>query len=660
MPRHDFPCHAASIDRAPTPVFNLARDATGRVIGTSPMSALYEISPHTVREPVRLAADMSVAPSAARGGDRLALGLVGNGSASALIDRHATMVWSCAPRLDSDPVFLALLDHGAEARGEFAVDLHGASRYEQRYDTNTAVLRTKVWNETGDGIEITDFAPRFIAQGRVFRPPMLVRRVRVLCGTPSVRIRLRPCFDWGRNAPQLSVGNHHVRYSAAGSVLRVTTDAPLTYLVQESFFILRQRVDLVFGEDESLRGSVADVAADYERQTLDHWRHWSRHLAVPLQWQDAVIRAAITLKLCVHEDTGAIVAAMTTSIPEAPSSGRNWDYRYCWLRDAYFVVRALNSLSEVGTMENYLEWLWNVIADAQDGALQPLYGVGRERRLDEAAVPSLSGYLGMAPVRRGNQAYEHAQHDVWGSVVLGAAQAFFDRRLLQPAAHLEFAQLERIGEQAVAAHQVADAGLWELRTRRAVHTHSVAMCWAACDRLAKIAVHLGLRDRARYWRVHATRMRAWLLPRAWNERRQAFVDALGSETIDASVLLLPQIGLVDARDPRFVRTYEALERTLCDGAHVRRYEAADDFGVPCVAFNACSFWRVETLCMMGRRREARALFEDLLSACNPLGLMAEDTDPDTGMAWGNFPQTLAMAALINAAVRLSSQWRSVL
>ncbi|MGP1683018.1 MAG: glycoside hydrolase family 15 protein, partial [Giesbergeria sp.] len=398
----------------------------------------------------------------------------------------------------------------------------------------------------------------------------------------------------------------------------------------------------------------------FEQETMAYWKVWSQRLAVPLEWQDAVIRAAITLKLSVFEDTGAIVAAMTTSIPESANSGRNWDYRYCWLRDAFFVVRALNSLSEVGTMEDYLRWLGNVVTDATSGHIQPLYGIGLERELPEATVPSLSGYRGMGPVRVGNQAAEHFQHDVYGNIILGAAQAFHDHRLLYRAGLAEFTRLELVGEQAVRVYGQPDAGMWELRTRARVHTSSALMSWAACDRLAKIAGALEQPERADYWRTHAARMQREILDKSWSEKRQAFAESFGGSELDASVLLMAEVGLIDARDPRFVSTVDAMEKSLCDGPYMRRYEAADDFGKPETAFNICTFWRIDALARIGRKQEARAIFETMLAARNPLGLLSEDTHPETAEMWGNFPQTYSMVGIINAAVRLSAKWDSVI
>ena len=362
----------------------------------------------------------------------LDLGLIGNCTISALIDAQARMVWCCMPRFDSDPVFHALLDSadGIGDEGSFQIQLEGCQTSEQAYDENTAILRTRLFDGRGGAVEVTDFAPRFFRHERPFRPMQLVRRVRAIQGTPRIRIVLRPRADWGRTTPSRTRGSNHLRFVTPERTVRLTTDAPITYILDETTFTLSGAINLLIGSDETLEGGIDESARWLEEHTAHYWRQWSRRLALPLEWQPAVIRAAITLKLCLFEETGAIVAAMTTSLPEAPGSERNWDYRYCWLRDAFFVVRALNSLSEVGTMEDYLRWLGDAVGQSAGGHIQPLYGIGLEADLKESTVDHLSGYRGHRPVRVGNQAAEHFQHDVYGNIVLGAAQSFHDHRLL--------------------------------------------------------------------------------------------------------------------------------------------------------------------------------------------------------------------------------------
>ncbi|HEY9108002.1 MAG TPA: glycoside hydrolase family 15 protein [Roseateles sp.] len=598
-------------------------------------------------------------PSRPRAGMDLAL--IGNCTVSALIESRGSIVWCCMPRFDSTPVFDALL-HSADGLpldGAMTVELEGLVSSEQSYDPGTAIVRTRLWDDRGQGVEIVDFAPRFFHRDRSFRPAQLVRRVRPLAGHPRVRFSVRPHGDWGATPPTLTRGGHHLRFIMPELTLRLNTNVPLTYIIGGTWFSLTGPVSLLLGPDETLLGGIEDTAREFEEQTALYWRHWTRRLALPLEWQEAVIRAAITLKLCQFEETGAIVAAMTTSLPEAPNSGRNWDYRYCWLRDAFFVVRALNSLSEVGTMEGYLDWLYNVVRSGEGNHVQPLYGIGLEKSLPESIVTHAAGYRGMGPVRVGNQAQEHFQHDVYGNVVLGAAQAFHDHRLFRRGNAEDFAALEVMGERAWALHDQPDAGIWELRTRARVHTSSSLMCWAACDRLARIAMVLGLPERAALWQQRAATIHTAITTRAWSEERQAFAESFGGRDLDASVLLMGEVNFLPRQDPRFISTVNAMEATLCDGPYMRRYEAEDDFGRPEVAFNVCSFWRLDALARIGRKEEAREAFEALLARRNHVGLLGEDLDPRTGELWGNFPQTYSMVGIINGAVRLSAPWDSV-
>lgn len=584
----------------------------------------------------------------------LDLGIIGNGSIVALLDTRARIVWGCVPAFDGDPAFCALLSPKI-AGGDFAIELQDCVSSEQFYVANTAVLRTVLRDAAGNAVEVTDFAPRWRHHGRFFRPLMLMRRVRPLAGSPRIRVVLRPLAEYGAYVPDITWGSNHVRYLVPGFTLRLTSDVPVTMVRDALPFVLDREVHLVLGPDETLTQAVGPYVRAAEEQTLEYWREWTRYLSIPLEWQEPVIRSAITLKLCQYEDTGAIVAAVTTSIPEAPHTVRNWDYRYCWLRDAAFVVHALNRLGATRTMEGYLGYLSNLAA-FESGDLQPLYGIAFQSQLAEEEVPSLQGYRGMGPVRRGNLAWLQKQHDVYGSVVLASTQLFFDLRLNRPGDAGSFARLEPIGDRAYALYAQPDAGLWEFRGRAETHTYSAVMCWAACDRLAKIAAHLGLSDRAGHWRRRADEMHAHIMDAAVDRERGHFVDVFGGNRLDASLLLLADLGFVSAENPLFISTVEAIGRELKHGDALFRYTAPDDFGVPETSFTVCTFWYIDALASIGRKDEARGMFERLLAKRNPLGLLSEDLALD-GEPWGNFPQTYSHVGVIIAAMRLSRPWR---
>ncbi|ARS26149.1 glycoside hydrolase family 15 protein [Sphingomonas sp. KC8] len=588
---------------------------------------------------------------------------IGNCQVSALIDRRGRFVWGCVPRVDGDPAFCSLLDAhppAAEgARGFWEIDLEDCTRTQQHYVRNTPVLITRHDDGRGNAVEIVDFCPRYTRLGRMYRPVAFVRIVRPISGSPRIRVRLRPARDWGARSAERTRGSNHIRYLLPERGMRLTSDAPVGWIEDERLFRVERPLHFFLGPDESFADNVGVATEQMLDNTIAQWRRWVRGLATPVEWQEAVIRAAITLKLCQHEETGAIVAALTTSIPEHAHSGRNWDYRYCWIRDAYYTVQALNRLGALDVLEGYLEYLRNIVDNAKGGHVQPLYGVGGEAALIERIEPALDGYRGMGPVRVGNQAYEQVQHDAYGQIILSNVQAFFDQRLYRIAGLEDFAALEPIGERAWAAHDKPDAGLWELRTKSHVHTYSVAMCWAACDRLANAAEALGLQDRREYWQSRADVIRSTIETSAWREDSGRLSATFDGDDLDASLIQLLDLRFLEPADPRFHGTLVAVEEGLRRGSHMLRYAMEDDFGLPETAFNVCTFWLIEALHATGRVADARALFEEMLGRRTQAGLLSEDIDPVSGELWGNYPQTYSLVGLINCAVLLSKPWNSI-
>jgi GH15 family glucan-1,4-alpha-glucosidase len=590
----------------------------------------------------------------------LELGLIGNCHVGALIDEYAELVWFCLPRFDGDPVFCSLLNEhpDREGSGYCAIKLLDMVERKQFYLANTAILVTRLTDKHGAIVEVTDFAPRFHQYGRMFMPIMVIRRIHRIQGTPRICIRIRPMYEYGSNDCAITHGSHHIRYVAPSWILRMTTDASVTAILEETPFFLEDTTTLIFGPDETIPDAIGELSRRFLEETIAHWHEWVRDLSIPYEWQEEVIRAAITLKLNTFEDTGAIIAAMTTSIPEAPDSGRNWDYRYCWLRDSYFVVNALNRLSTTNTMERYLSYLINIVAGSINGRIQPVYGIDGRAKLDEMERNSLPGYRGMGPIRIGNQACEQVQHDVYGSAILAVAHVFFDKRLAHRGVNALFRRLESLGETAFMVHDHPDSGPWETRKNIRINTFSSIMCWAACDRLARIAVHLNLVERAVYWRKKADEIHATICKRAWNEKKQTFAATFEGDLLDASLLLIHDIGFLSADDPRFAKTVAVIERELKHDNYIYRYVETDDFGVPENAFVVCTFWYIYALVALNRSDQARELFENILAQRSRQGLLAEHIDPRTGEPWGNFVQTYSMVGLINSAIRLSKRWDS--
>jgi GH15 family glucan-1,4-alpha-glucosidase len=586
----------------------------------------------------------------------LDLAAIGNCTIASLITPKGAHVWHCFPRLDGDPVFNALLGGPSPDAGFFDIALNNFAASEQRYVPNTAILETVLRDSGGQSLRVLDFAPRYRRYGRMFRPPMIVRRIEPIAGRPLVALRLRPTFGYGSRSPRITLGSNHVRFVADDQVLRMTTDMPVSYALHETQFALDRPVNVFLGDDETLPENPDSLARTFLAETTSYWQDWVRDLNVPFDWQEAVIRAAITLKLCSFDDTGAIVAALTTSVPEVAGSARNWDYRFCWLRDAFFTVTALNRLSATRTMEAFVRFVLDAMQRDANAPISPLLAVAPGTDPTERIAEALPGYRGIGPVRIGNAAVIQRQNDVYGSIVLTAAQMFWDQRLpLQGDASL-YRQLCEVGHLAASAALEPDAGLWEYRNRTRVHTFSAAMCWAALHRLGHIARRIGIEQEAEAWLDQAANLRSAILDRSTVAGGGWISGTLDGAVADASTLVLPEIGFISSRDERYLRTLEIVEKRLVRSGFVMRYDEADDFGIPENAFLLCTFWYIDALARVGRRQEARAHFESALSCCNHVGLLSEHVDPKTRELWGNFPQTYSQVGLILSATRLSRSW----
>jgi GH15 family glucan-1,4-alpha-glucosidase len=588
----------------------------------------------------------------------LDLGVVGNCSIASLIDRKGRHVWHGLGRPDGDPVFNALLGGDDPQGGFMDVVVAGAKESRQRYLHNTAILETII-EGAGGTVRLVDFAPRFRRFGRMFRPPMLVRRMEPVAGRPRVTVRLRPTFDYGARKAQLTSGSNHARFFGETAVLRLTTDASINYVLHETEFSLDRSISLIVGADESVPENPDTLARSFLAETEAYWQTWVRDLNIPFDWQQAVIRAAVTLKLCSYEDTGAVLAALTTSVPEAPNTPRTWDYRFTWLRDAFFTVTALNRLSATRTMESYVRFIVDIVeaGSSRDEvhAIAPLFPIAPGSDTMERLIDSLPGYRGYGPVRVGNAAVIQRQNDTYGSMVLTAAQMFWDERLPRQGDLELYRQLCVVGNEAHRAALTPDAGLWEYREREEVHTFSAAMCWAAQHRLGLIAKRVGVDAESREWLARSGVLRQEVLQRGTTQEGW-LSGVLDRDMLDASCLVLPEIGLLPSDDPRFHATIDVASKRLMKNGFMMRYRESDDFGKPSNAFLLCTFWYIDALASVGRRQEALELFNNLLTRRNHVGLLSEDIDPSTGELWGNFPQTYSQVGLILSAMRLSRSW----
>jgi GH15 family glucan-1,4-alpha-glucosidase len=581
---------------------------------------------------------------------RLDHGAIGNGRLVALVAPTSAIEWLCLPRFDSPSVFAALLDQQRGGRFQFlghGESLHGKARYLP----NTNVLATEF--VAGDARwEVIDFAPRIPQAGGRFDAPLeVIRMIVPLAGTPRVTVDFSPRPNYGREHGRLLATQHGVEVLDAGAPMHLYSNVPGDHICSKTEIAVRHPLYFVltYGPRPS-SPTEADVRHQLE-ETIRGWRMWSKTCALPSFAADHVLRSALCIKLHAYVDTGAIIAAATTSIPEAIGTPRTWDYRYCWLRDASFVVEALRRLSHLNEGEQFISFLRDI---AESGPLQPLYGIAGERELPEHVLEHLSGFAGTGPVRIGNAAAEQQQNDLNGELILCLQTLMSDPRIVLDQPRTFFPLVQRLVEQAVALAPLADTGIWEFRTLPRHYTFSRAMCWAAIDRGAQIAARFGHPELAARWSAVAAEEREIVLRRGFSTPLGCFTQALDGEHGDAANLLLPTIGLVDARDPRFLATLDHYATHMTRGDLMQRYTNLDDFGATTSAFTICSFWWAEALALAGRLEEAVDVFHRVVAHANPLGLFSEDIEPGTGRLLGNFPQAYTHVGLIHAAMTIGA------
>jgi GH15 family glucan-1,4-alpha-glucosidase len=583
------------------------------------------------------------------------LGLVGNCQYAALVHRDGTVAWCCLPRFDSEPVFGSLLDE-AEG-GRFRVGPASGAPGVQRYLPNTNVLET-VFDDGADAFRLIDFAPRFEQHERSFRPTQLFRVLEPLRGQPRVRVVCDPRLGWSRRRPQVLQGSNHIGYEGFDAPLRLTTDVPLSHLATGQPFALTGRRHLALSWGQPIEEPLQPLTDRFLGETERYWRRWVKGCAVPVHFQDEVIRSALALKLHCFEDTGAIVASTTTSIPESPGSGRTWDYRYCWLRDAYYVLGAFHLLGRFEERERFIQWLFDVAGGSPDLDLAPLYGIDGRSDLEERLVPGWPGFGGHGPVRVGNGAAQQRQNDIFGETALALAPVFLDERFQDEQSQATLGLLTRLARKALAVAGTPDAGIWEVRAEAHPRTFSSLMSWAAADRVATV-LRAHQPAGAAEFVAGAERVRDQVLHEAWNAARGAFASTYRGNELDAALLQMAPLRFLPPNDSRLGSTVDAIANGLGREGWLWRYAADDGLGTPQVAFVLCTFWLVEALAVLGRAADARRVLEHALAALTPLGLLSEDYDL-RGERWGNFPQAYSHVGLIRAAFAASPGWSEVL
>ncbi|HEY4222893.1 MAG TPA: glycoside hydrolase family 15 protein [Myxococcota bacterium] len=575
-------------------------------------------------------------------------GVIGNGRILALVSPTSAVEWLCMPRFDSPSVFGRLLDKDKGGTFRFLVDGE-EQRGLQSYVPNTNVLRTVFEGKSGT-FEVIDFCPRHVRGLGVEVPVELVRILRPLTGAPRICVDIDPRPDYARVTPTVSMLENGLAFDGGGRRFHLQSNLSLAHIEGKHEFTLRSPIFFTFTcSAPDKRADIRKIDESLE-ETVAGWRAWAKTCALPTFAPEWVLRSALCLKLHAYEDTGAIIAATTTSVPEAMGTERTWDYRYCWLRDAAFVVEALRRLSQLREGERFIKFLRDV---CDDGPLTPLVRVDGRRDLHEEKLEHLAGYGGNGHVRIGNAAAEQRQNDLNGELVLCLATMLTDLRIVHDNPRSFMPLVERLVDGAIEAAPQPDTSIWEFRTHLRHYTFSRTMCWAAVDRGARLARAVGRGDLADRWGPIAQREREIILARGYSQRHGFFTQTLDGDFADASNLLMPTLGIIDGRDPRFLSTLDAYEVRLAKNGLLRRYVNEDDFGETTSAFTLCSFWWAEALALAGRLDEAITVFNRVVAFANPLRLFSEDIEPSTGTLLGNYPQAYTHVGLIHAAMTIS-------
>lgn len=577
------------------------------------------------------------------------LGIIGNCSFIGYIDTTANVKWLCLPRFDSSFIFGSLLDE--KNGGEFSImPTEGHFTSSQNYIKNTNILVTE-FECSGGKYTVTDFAPRFYQYDRYFRPLMLIRKIRVISGNPFIRVRCYPVGSYGKIQPHTVQGSNHIRYLNLDSQVRLSTDIPLNYILEDKSFVLTDTHYLVFTYGEPLEESIRLTAENFLDRTRAYWQNWVKTTSIPNIFQEQIIRSALVLKLHQFEDSGGIIAAGTTSLPEANGLGRNWDYRYCWMRDTYYTLNGFNNIGHFEEVEKYFHYIYNIISQTND-RINPVYTVTGEK-VNLVTELDIEGYLKNRPVRIGNDAVLQIQNDVYGQVLISLLPLFIDTRLNFFDPVRTIALVNWLIERIESTLNEPDSGIWEFGHLRQLHCYTMLFHWAgslAAVKIAKLLKDEQLKNKAKYLVGEA----AIRIERCYDPARKVYTQALGSDQLDASQLPLITMNYLDPASDKARLHLQALETALKtpDGLLYRYMQ--DEKGKPETSFIVCAFWYAEALACTGQLEKSCQLITQLLSYSNHLGLYSEDADFNAGQ-WGNFPQTYSHVGFINAVYRISKK-----
>ena len=583
----------------------------------------------------------------------LNFGIIGNCQSSALINENSSIDWCCLPQFDSGSVFAKILDE--EKGGSFKIECDETYNTSQNYIENTSILVTKFENEE-KSFEVIDFMPRYQKEnGSFYSPPEIIRFIKLVKGKPRFKILYDPKLEYALGNTNTYIKDEFIvsvvdekRYGT----LYLYTDLNKKDIIKGHEIEIDTDCFLSVSYNEKIESvTLNQVILDFEKTKI-YWMNWCHKTPKFKNYNSEILRSAMTLKLLTFEKTGAVLAAATTSLPETIGEVRNWDYRFCWIRDASMVIKIITKLGHKKIVKNFIDFIVNLIPDKNE-KLQIMYGISGEKILTEKILSHFIGYENSKPVRIGNAAYSQKQNDIYG-ILMDAIHFKIDKYREDNDKHEELWSIVKLIIWVVEKNwKLPDRGIWEFRNENRHFTFSKLLCWVAVDRAIKISKIFKRKKSSKKWEILRKEIKTDILENGWNKRKKAFTQSYGSNDLDASVLLMEQYEFIDAMDPKYISTVKAIERELSFEGLLFRYKNIDDFGKPSSSFTVCSFWFAYSLFKIGEEEKSRKYFNELLSYSNHLGLFSEDLDFKSKRLLGNFPQAYSHLALIETAMNFN-------
>ena len=585
--------------------------------------------------------------------DSLNLGIIGNCKSAALINEDSSIDWCCLPQFDSPSIFGKILDE--KIGGNFKVECDASYRISQSYIEDTCILCTRFSNGK-DAFELLDFMPRFKKEdGIYFAPPEIVRLFKHISGTPLMRLVYDPQLEYSIGETKNYIKDNFIVSIVDDKhydTLFLYTDFNKENILTSSEIQLTKDHFVTVSYNEKIKPpNLQQTKFEFER-TKVYWLNWCHKTPTFSNYNQEILRSAMTLKLMTFEKTGAVLAAATTSLPETIGEVRNWDYRFCWIRDASMVIKVIAKLGHNQIVKNFIRYIIDLIPDKNE-KLQIMYGINGEKILTEEILDHLEGYKGSKPVRIGNAAFTQKQNDIYG-ILMDVIHYQIESYPEDDEKHEELWSIVKSIVWVVKNNwQLPDKGIWEFRQEDRHFTFSKLLCWVAVDRAIKISNFIQGGKSVEKWIILRDEIHSDIITNAWHEGKQAFTQSYNSEDLDASVLLMEYYGFIDGKDEKYIQTVKAIEKDLMHEGLLYRYKNEDDFGLPSSSFTVCTFWFINSLFQIGEEEKSKVMFDELLSHSNHLGLFSEDIDFKSKRLLGNFPQAYSHLALIDNALNFN-------